>query len=642
MLLTLEEEQRKNIENKVVVVGYSISDCLKKASEFFNVETAQLDYEILERGKKGFFRKKPFRILVFINPDYNPYRELEEFSFKLGLGDKLLSTDLDKLIIPKDQDGTFKVRIYKEGVFLTVCPPKGKGKPVSVQDCVHRLQQRGVEIFDVRKVEQVVKESKCEPVKITDFQYIQENDSVCRVEITPDEMRAFVKITPPKRGGRDLKVEDIVNALKDKGVVVGFKEEEIKKALDEERYMEDILAAEGIPPQHGRDARIEYKVKVRKEIELVENEFGRVDYKNLQLIENVVPGQILAEKIPAEKGVPGKTLFNRILPARDGKDVELKPGKNTVLSEDGRFLKSEINGQVILIGNRISVEPVHRVLGDVGPKTGNIEFLGSVVVVGNVLDNHVVRAGGNVEVLYNVQKAIVEAEGDIVIKGGISGQDEARVVSTSGTVFAKYIQNSYVYANADVVCEEGIINSTVEAGERVLCQGRRAQIVGGIIRAKKEIKAKIIGSKANTKTELYVGYDPQLLKRYEEVTKILKEKTERMEKLKKEKQTLETRRREDAEAFLPEHKKKLNDISGELEELQKEIDILQEERVQLEEEMNTIAEDGKVIVEKNIYPGVVIRIKDATYQILDERFSVEYIYDNGKIIEKKYVKKLKK
>ncbi|MCS7204498.1 MAG: FapA family protein [Leptospiraceae bacterium] len=642
MLLDIDEEQKKKIENKVVVVGYSISECLKKASEFLNVDIAQLDYEILERGRKSFFKKIPFRILVSINEAYNPYSELEEFSQKLGLGDKLLSPELDKFIQPKDVDGSFTIRLYKEGVFLTVFPPKGKGKPVITQECVHRLQQRGVEVFDIKKIEKVVKEAKGEPVKVADFTPIPENDSICRVEISKDEMKAFVKITPPKRGGRDLKVEDIVNALKSKGVVVGFKEEEIRKALDEERYMEDILAAEGIPPKHGKDARIEYKVKVRKEIELQEDEHGRVDFKNLQLIENVVPGQILAEKIPAEKGTPGRTLFNRILPARDGKDIEIKPGKNTVLSEDGRYLKSEINGQVIVIGNRISVEPVHRVLGDVGPKTGNIEFLGSVTVIGSVLDNHSVKAGGNIEIMNNIQKSLVEAEGNIIVKGGISGQDEGKIVSTGGSVIARYIQNSYVFANVDVICDDGIINSTVEAGERVICQGRRAQIVGGVIRAKKEVRAKMLGNKANVKTEIVVGYDPHLLKKFEEISQILKQKTERLEKLKKEKQTLETRKKEDAESFLAEQRKKLAEITAEVETLQKEIESLKNEKAEVEEEMNSLAEEGRVVVERNVYPNVIIRIKDASYTVIDERYSVEFLYDDGKIIEKKFVKKIKK
>ncbi|GIX43008.1 MAG: polymerase [Leptospiraceae bacterium] len=642
MLLEVDKQLQKETQDKVVVVGYSISDCLKKASEYFNKDISYLDYEILERGKKGLFKKKPYKLLITINKDYNPYSELEEFALKLGVGDKLLSTELEQYIEPKDVDGTFKVRIYKEGVFLTVCPPKGKGKPVEIEECIHRLEQRGVTVYDIKKIEKVVKQAKCEPVKVADYDPIPEHDSTCRVEITPDEMKAYVKITPPRKGGRDLKVEDIVNALKAKGVVIGFKEENIKKALDEEIYMEDILAAEGIPPKHGRDAYIEYKVRIKKEFQLEEDEFGRVDFKNLHLIENVVPGQVLAVKIPAEKGIPGRTLFNKIIPARDGKDIELKQGKNTILSEDGTVLKAEISGHVVMIGNRISVEDVYRVLGDVGPKTGNIEELGSVNIAGSVLDNYQVKAGGNIEVFNSIQKAIVEAEGNIVVKGGILGKDEAKITSSNGSVIARFIQSAKVYAAIDVLVEEAIIHSYVEAGERVICQGRRAQIVGGEIRAKKEVRARVIGSAAHPKTDIIVGYDPLLLKRFEEIERTLKEKKENYDKLKRTQKTLETRKKEDPDSFLAEQRKKLEEVTEQVKELEKEIQELEKEKEEVQNEMEELAGEGRVIVEKQIFPGVIIRIKNAAYSVMDERFSVQYVYRNGKIIEEKYVKERKK
>ncbi|MFN3605464.1 MAG: FapA family protein [Leptonema sp. (in: bacteria)] len=642
MLLEVEEKHKSEIEDKVVVIGNSIRDCLKKASEYFNKDITHLDYEILEKGKRGFFTKKPYKLLVYVMEISNPYKELEEFSMKLGVGDKLLSEELDKYIQPKNIDGYFKVRIYKEGAFLIVCPPKGNGKAVQMEECIRRIEQRGVANYDINKVEKAVKQAKCEPVKIADFIPITENNSTCKIEITPDEMKALVKITPPKKGGCDLKLEDIVNLLKSKGVVIGFKEENIQKALDDELYMEDIVGAEGIPPKHGKDAYIVYKVKINKQLELEEDEKGNVDYKNLHLVENVVAGQILAEKIPPEKGIPGRTLTNKIIPARDGKDKEIKPGKNTVLSEDGRFLKAEINGQVVFINNKISVEEVHRVLGDVGPKTGNIEVLGSVQITGSVLDNHTVKAGGNIEINNSVQKSLIEAGGNIIIKGGIFGQDGAKVISTSGSVIARYIQNASVFSLVDVKVEEAIMHSTVEAGERVICEGRRAQIVGGKIRAKKEVIARIIGSNAHPKTEIDVGYDPVLLKKFEELNQILKSKTEHLNKLKKEKQTLEVRKKSDPDSFLAEQRKKLEQITEEISKLEEEIKQFESEKNEIQQEMDQLASEGRVIVEKQVFPGVIIRIKDATYTVMDDRFSVEYVYKEGKIIEQKFDKKIKR
>ena len=77
-----------------------------------------------------------------------------------------------------------------------------------------------------------------------------------------------------------------------------------------------------------------------------------------------------------------------------------------------------INGQVVLKNNKISIEPIYIVPGDVSLETGNIVFLGSVIVQGSVHDNFVVKAAGNIDIKGTVQKAFIEAEGDIFLRQG--------------------------------------------------------------------------------------------------------------------------------------------------------------------------------------------------------------------------------
>jgi uncharacterized protein (DUF342 family) len=48
-------------------------------------------------------------------------------------------------------------------------------------------------------------------------------------------------------------------------------------------------------------------------------------------------------KVPAEEGIPGRTITNRVIPAKSGKDTSIKYGKGTILSEDGTELTAEIN-----------------------------------------------------------------------------------------------------------------------------------------------------------------------------------------------------------------------------------------------------------------------------------------------------------
>ncbi|MCB1317983.1 MAG: DUF342 domain-containing protein, partial [Leptospiraceae bacterium] len=459
VLLNADQSNEATIKDRVEVIGLTIASCLNRAADYLNSDLSMLDYEILERGKRSFFNTQPYRLQVSILPAEERFADLEEFSLKLGVGDRLLDEDLEQFATPKHQDGRVIVRIYRSGVFLIVEKPLGDGKPVDENQALTQLQRTGVQNFDQSRVSEVVREALGQPIKIGNYMPKPEADSSFKVDITPDEMKAYVKITPPRPGGRHLEVVDVVTGLKAHGVVIGFKEDDIQAALLEDRYMQDIIAAEGVPAKHGADARIDYKVNIKKDqVNFEEDAKGRVDYKQMNLVENVVVGQILAEKLPAQRGVNGRTIFNRIVEARDGKDIELKQGRGTILSEDGNKLIAEINGQVVLSNNKLSVEPVYRVVGDVGPKTGNIMFLGSVIIGGNVLDNYEVKAAGNVEVGGAVQKARIEAEGDVIVRSGVQG---AHIESTGGSLFAKFIQNAEIYVANDVVAGEGILHTKV-------------------------------------------------------------------------------------------------------------------------------------------------------------------------------------
>lgn len=627
----IDVEEGPKVEDKVVVVGLSIATCLNRAADFFNRDLSMLDYEILERGKSKLFSKIPYRIMVTLLPQSSQYADLEEFSMKIGAGDRLISTELDKYIEPKHRDGSVVARIYVSGVFLIVQPPLGDGRAVTVDDCVRRLEQRGITNYNQSHIESAVKDRNGELYKVAEYQPRPEHDSNCRVEITPDEMKAYITVTAPKKGGRDLQVGDIVNSLKAHGVLIGFKEDEIAQALSQDRYMQDILAAEGVPVKNGKDAWIDYKVKVKREMELKEDDQGKIDFKELHLVENVVTGQILAEKIPAEQGVPGKTLFNKITPARDGKDIELKPGKNTILSQDGNKLSAENNGQVVLINNRLTVESVYRVNNDVGPKSGNVMFLGSIHVGGNVLDNYEVKAAGNIEIRGAVQKAKVEGEGDIIVQSGIIGRDEAVIESTGGSVITKFIQSAKIIAAQDVVVQESIMHSFVEAGNQIICAGRRAQIVGGTIRATKEVQARILGSQAYTATHITVGTDPRILKQYEDITKLLLETDTSLKEKQREKSTLETRQKNDPETFGAEQMTRLKEATETIVLLTEKSQELKVEKEKLESTMEETAAEGKVTVEKEVFPGVIINIRNASYEVTEQMNGVVFTYQDGHI-----------
>ncbi|HOJ28511.1 MAG TPA: FapA family protein [Spirochaetota bacterium] len=630
LMKTIQDDESS--ENEIEVYADSVKQALELAAGELGVDISELDYQILEKGTSGFLGigRQPYRVLV--RPIITEKEEEEDFA---EIEQKLHSIHEDDLRIkdvPKDVDGSAKIRVTKTGIWLTITPPKGNGRRVDLSDISNKIYALRIQNADMTKVEKEVRKPSGKPVKIGDWIPNPEYDGTMTVEITDDEMKAFVHFVPPRFCGRHMDVDDVIEALKRAGVVTGIKEERIAEYLDRMDYSQPLLAAEGTPPRHGRDAYIDYKVRIDKSgIQLEEDEKGRVDFKDLDLIENVVVGQVLAVKVPAEEGVPGRTVTNRIIPARSGKDIQIRYGKGTILSQDGTELTAEINGQVVYQNGKLSVEPVFIVKGDVSTETGDVVFLGSVIVSGSVQDNFTVKAAGNIEIKGTVQKANLEAEGDIIIRQGIMGREGARIESTGGSIIAKFIQTATVVAEKDVIVAEGIVHSNVDAGNRIICNGRRARIVGGLIRAGEEVNSKYVGSDSFTKTIVRVGMNPKVLQQLTELEENKRVVSEEFDKVRKDVTTL-TVQKNNAGGHLPKDREELlGKLIGQKQKLEQRLNEINLSLEELKAYLNMLEQKGKVCVEKTIFPGVEIYIKDKRFNVKDPYNYVKFALEGADI-----------
>ena len=70
-----------------------------------------------------------------------------------------------------------------------------------------------------------------------------------------------------------------------------------------------------------------YNFNVERDAVTLREKSGRVDFKDISRVENVVAGQLLARKVPAEQGQPGQTVTGHDDPGSQGKDCELAVGQ---------------------------------------------------------------------------------------------------------------------------------------------------------------------------------------------------------------------------------------------------------------------------------------------------------------------------
>jgi hypothetical protein len=622
------EEDRKS--KWVQVEGEDLDDALRQAAIELSLPIKKIEYEIRDPGKKGTLGIGRKNCVIIAYPAIE--------SSSMQLADKLAETGKDAFDTREvNRDGEAIVRLFPEGVFLKVVAPLGRGKSVSEKAVYNLLKERMIERYDREMIKQVVSMAGGQYIRIGDFDYNPANDAILTVDITDFDMKAYLVARPPTRNGADPNFDGMVGFLKSNGVVHGIREDALREFMDHPVYNTPYLVAEGTTPVNGNDARIIYNFEVdRTKLKLKEKN-GRVDFKESNVIQNVVEGQALAKKIPPQKGRPGRTVTGKLLPAKDGEDVPFDLGKNVHLSDDEMTALASINGQVMLVNGKLNVEPVYVVEGDVNLKTGgNVIFLGTVIVKGNVEDGFKVKAAGNVEVMGNVGKSEIDAEGDVIVHQGINGKGEGSVKAGRG-VWSKFIENAHIDAGDIVVASDGIINSHVTANQRIICQGKRATIVGGHLRAAEEIHAKTLGSVSGSETIIEVGFDPKSKERLVELTERLEEIEEESDKIAQD--ILTIKRLKDKKKNLPEEKMQyLKEVTAKKNQLIAEEAELRKEVEELQTYLSSLKVRGRISAAERVFPGVVLYIKNASLPVRSEYKTVTFINEKDDIRVTKYIK----
>ena len=345
-------------------------------------------------------------------------------------------------------------------------------------------------------------------------------DAKATVSVKNNGLEAILKLTPPENGGIALSYETLKSSLELNGVVFGVNDTELIMLSVNPVYYTDIVIARGYPAENGEDAELIYHVEMDKHLQPKEKEDGSVDFKDLGIIQEVKKDTLLCEKIPYTEGTPGVTVTGKSLAAAHGKDKVMPAGKNTVLSEDTLQLCAEIDGHLSIISGKINILDVFTVQGNVSNETGNINFTGSVIVRGDVVQGYEVNATGDVTINGVVEAAKITAGGSLIIRGGFHG-GESGALDIGGDAACLFIGGGRVTVKGNLETTY-IMQSTVKCGGDINLTGR-GLIRGGYVMARKSVNANNLGSSSSTSapTIVEVGNDPVIMERINEITKEL-------------------------------------------------------------------------------------------------------------------------
>ncbi len=539
------------------------------------------------------------------------------------------------MAILKDANGYTTITTESDGVYLTIFPPSGKGTRVTLEEVKNELQKKNVIIDNPSIINQAVTLASGRPQKIMNRKMDESQEQVF-VEIADDEMSAKLTVVPPqKESDHFTNIDDVRNALKRRNVIYGVDESrmaEISAKLGQLEASKDINEpiemdiAFGISTTNGEDARIEYLYKKAEEESQApvpeETEDGRIDYRAVHKIDNITKGTILARKIPPTKGLSGMTVTGKTLVAVDGKDIDVTMGKGVVASpNNNEEWIADTDGQVIIKENKISVLALYEIPGDVNLSTGNIDFIGTVIIRGDVKDGFKVYAGEDLVVNGVVEGAELKCSGKLSIAGGVSGNDKARIVC-AGDANIKYIRNAIVEIGGSLTSGQAIMHSKVTVGKKVTVAGKKGVIVGGQVIAGEEVNAASMGSNFATPTEVIVGEAVGLRDELQKMENELKIGIENLDKTKKGIQFLKDLQVKMGGNLPPEKKELLTKLTRAQFKLMADTKMMAEKKQDLEKKEHDGADDrrrhAKVTCMGVIHTGVKITINKANRQISEE------------------------
>ncbi|MBE9526009.1 MAG: DUF342 domain-containing protein [Proteobacteria bacterium] len=357
------------------------------------------------------------------------------------------------------------------------------------------------------------------------------------IEITEDKLFAYfnIPIFPKKSDSRVISLSQIQTTLEYEFICYGLVEETLQKIVsqiqlgkqgaDEDSYLLKTLVAEGKAPIDGIDANIELNKKISAG-KLMKN--GRIDFKERSYPWDVKNTDEIGHIIPLVPEVNGIDVYNQAIIAKKPEDIELLlDGLHR--TDDGHII-SDRDGTLIVRKTTLTVTDSIVLDGNIDNVTGNVKTDSTMIVKGYVDPGFRLETTADICIDANIENAVTKAEGNIIIRGGVRGNDS--LITAGGEVNVTFMEHAQVYSQESIIIGDNLIDCEIHAMEEVIVgedESTKSSIVGGRVHAQKKISAGNLGNEINIKTEIMVGYSKDEQNQFYDLSEQIKAKQKELE-----------------------------------------------------------------------------------------------------------------
>ncbi len=397
----------------------------------------------------------------------------------------------------------------------------------------------------------------------------------------------------------------------------------IQLVLDQPEVIDGkVIVAKAKLPKEGLPERIEFLPKFLKlfakleELPEVSEEEAEDLREKFQKIICATQGEPIAKWHPSIPPTPGLNIWGDVIdppPLKEEKSFEL--GENVFLDEKENLIRAKIAGVVVYDKGKIEILPEYVLKGDVDFSVGNIHFIGEKLIIqGDIKYGFKVECKGVLELKGSTEnKVTLKVEGKLFCDGILRGEDTN--VEVIGEAYLKGAEHCKLNVEGVLFVKDYLVfTQTKVKGNLEVLEGK-GLIYGGKVCASGDIKAKILGNPAQTKTEISAGYLPEIVENYlkkleeeeiykETLNKILRG-IELAEKIKKEGR------------FSEKHEKILKKLIEEKNKIKTKLETLKETLKGYRENLKDLRTRTVKVLQK-VYPNVIIQIADVTYTVSNE------------------------
>lgn len=447
------------------------------------------------------------------------------------------------------------------------------------------------------------------------------NVSADRVNVTVTGVEAA-----PDAGGLAAAVAD---ALEQLGVNPLPPLESIQHALEahfqQTGSYEEAVVAQGQAPTPSEDGRIEWGRDFFSTGFAIDPETQQVDYRRRTGNPAVKAGEFLARIVPPQPGEDGVDVFGEPIEARKPREATLRAGAQVRHEPTENTFYAETDGRVRCAGAQLAVDTVYTVNDSIGLKTGHVHHPGALIIHKDVLEDAQITAAGDIEVYGIVEPSAITAGGNLVVRGGITGDDEHRI-TVGGGLHARYILEANVDAEDDVVAEREIRHSVIRT--RGAVKVTRGRLVGGEVSALGGMEVHEAGSDGDVRTVLEAGRDPWLTGQLDKIEAEIQQWRKHLEKIDAALKPIRPRLKQ-----LPAEKQKA------VEQLMEQEEVCHGQIAELQAQASALKEDSnarrkpEVVVTKQIHSDTVLRLESETHRLMESYPGpVKAMLRNGNVV----------